>query len=101
MLLIGKPQVQSHNNMYYHALSYVGIKATPIPQELEHEVVVSSDVEYTIEECRLALEQKVSEKIVQVRSSLVQHCEQLCKDGMSLNFIVMPAYVVETYRYLP
>ena len=42
--------------MYYHALSYVGIKATPIPQELEHEVVVSSDVEYTIEECRLALE---------------------------------------------
>lgn len=61
---------------------------------------MSSDVEYTIEECRLALEQ-ASVKIMQVRSSLVQHCKQLCKDGMSFNFIAMPAYVVASYRYLP
>jgi hypothetical protein len=42
--------------MFYQALSFVGIKATPIPQELDQQVVVATNAEYTIEECRLALE---------------------------------------------
>lgn len=78
VLLIGKLQAQqSFNNLYYHALSYVGVNASKVPKELCKSIVERETKILSIDDVKKVLEDRMVERVFEMRESLLVHSKQL------------------------